>query len=361
VQCDASSDTCEHTHSTLFAISHAFVDPENTVYYRVAVPAASTGTNWGDGTNGFFYQAVVNGSTTATYVPFNGMAVGDDNRPMLPQFSFIVAADVSAGEQNTTLEIDLCTSDYQTGSSPTCTKRLWTDTYASLPVPSVGLGPADDPFNAFAPPNVLFDAETGSSVAVPNNGVHPGVLEVCPSLDGSSCAAPGALSDEQLQWFYDHLLFFDLDGKPYTNDIFDDSSSERRSIGVLTLEEAAFPISSTKYRPRYGSTTAILARDLPVKQFFFYTKSASTTSAITVGVQYLYDDASCNGNLNSIGCGSSTITGEVNITPAAAVTPESGLNGNVVANPTRTRPPVRSRHGASRSRRTAPTRRVRRR
>jgi hypothetical protein len=218
--CDPNSDTCVHTHTTLFAVSHAFVDPTNTVYYRVTVPAASTGTNWGDGTNGFFYQAIVNRSTTSSYVPFNGIAVGDDNRPMLPQFSFIVAANVSAGEQNTTLEIDLCASDYQAGSSPTCTKRLWTDTYSSLPVPSVGLGPAADPFNAFSPPNVLFTEETAASVDVPNNGVYPGVLEACPTLNGSSCAAPGALSDAQLQWFYDHLLFFDLDGKPYTNDIF---------------------------------------------------------------------------------------------------------------------------------------------
>ena len=118
-------------------------------------------------------------------------------------------------------------------------------------------GAAADPFGAFAHPNVLFTAETGSSVGVPNNGVYPGILEVCPTLNSSSCAVPGALSDAQLEWFYDHLLFFGLDGKPYTNDIFDDASSEHRSMGVLTLEEAAFPISPTEYRTRYGSTAAI--------------------------------------------------------------------------------------------------------
>ena len=218
VQCDPSPDTCAHAHTQLLAISHAFVDPANTVYYRVTVPAAPTGTDWGDPTNGFFYQAVVNGGTPSTYVPFNGMAVGDDNRPMLPPFSFIVAANVAKGEPNTTLEIDLCATDYAGGTAtvPPCTKPLWTDTYAGLPVPAVGLGPADDPFNALTPPNVLFDAETGSSVAVPNNGVYPGVLEVCPTLDGSSCAE---LSESQLQWFYDHLVFFGLDGEPYTNNV----------------------------------------------------------------------------------------------------------------------------------------------
>jgi hypothetical protein len=72
-ECDASTDTCVHTHTRLLAVSHAFVDPDNTVYYRVTVPAWSTGTDWGDGTNGFFYRATVSGSTTktTTYVPFN--------------------------------------------------------------------------------------------------------------------------------------------------------------------------------------------------------------------------------------------------------------------------------------------------
>jgi hypothetical protein len=334
VDCDPASDHCDHARTSVLAVAHAYTDPDNTVYYKVTVDAAPTGTDWGDGTNGFFYQAVVNGTTTSTYVPFNGMAVGDDNRPMLPRFSFIVAADVSAGEQSTTLEVDLCASDYQTGSGPTCTKRLWTDTYTSLPVPSVGLGPASDPFGFF--PDVLFPGETGSSVAVPNNGVYPGVLEICPSMDTSTCVSPGALSDEQVQWFYDHLLFFDLHGNAYTNDIFDDSSSERRSMGVLTLEEAAFPVSATEYRTRYGSTTAIRARDLPLEQFFFYTKNTSPETpipAITVGVQYLYDDESCNGYLPGSGCGSSNVSGDVDFSTAASVSPVSALDGNVVANP----------------------------
>ena len=106
LECDPSSDTCVHSNTELFAIAHAFVDPDNTVYYRVTVPAWSTGSDWGDGTNGFFYQATVNGTDTSTFVPFNGVSVGTDNRPMLPAFTFIVAADVSSGEENTTLAID---------------------------------------------------------------------------------------------------------------------------------------------------------------------------------------------------------------------------------------------------------------
>jgi hypothetical protein len=332
VQCDPTSDTCVHTHTQLFAIAHAFVDPANTVYYRVTVPAAPTGTDWGDGTNGFFYQAVVNGGTPSAYVPFNGMAVGDDNRPMLPQFSFIVVANVASGETNATLEIDLCATDYLGGTAtvPPCTKPLWADKYTGLPVPAMGLGPADHLFSVT--PSVLFAGETGTSLTVPNNGVYPGVLEVCPTLNGSTCAVAGDLSDSQLQWFYDHLVFFGLDGKPYTNNVFDDSSTQHRSMGVLSLVEAAYPISATTYRTRYGSTTPVTARDLPVKQFFFYTTNGTASTGITVGVQYLYDAATCNGNLNGVGCGSST-TGEVDISPAASVSPEGGLNGNVEAYP----------------------------
>ncbi len=90
LECDPASDSCEHANTSLFAISHAFTDPDNTVLYRVSVPAWSTGTDWGDGTNGFFYQATVNDTDTFTYVPFNGVSVGADDRPMLPPFSFIV-------------------------------------------------------------------------------------------------------------------------------------------------------------------------------------------------------------------------------------------------------------------------------
>ncbi len=332
--CGVDDDFCDHTNTTVLGVSHAYTAPDDVVVYRVTVDAAATGTDWGDGTNGFFYQAVVNGETTTTHVPFNGIAVDENNRPMLPKFSFMVEVDVSAqgGERATSLEIDLCASDYSSGTSPVCKKRLWTDLYAGLPVPAVGLGPADDPFSVLTPPKVLFSGETGSSVSVPNNGVYPGVLEVCPSLDGSSCAGPGELSDAQVQWFYDHLVFFDQVAHPYNNDIFDDASAQRRSIGVLTLEEAAYAVSGTAYRTRYGGTSSIAARELPAKQFFFYTKNASAT-AITVGVQYLYDADDCNGTINSLGCGSSTVSGEVSISPAASITPEGGLNGNLIAGP----------------------------
>ena len=168
-----------HLRTALFAVAHAFTDPDNTVIYRVTIPEAPTDTDWGDGTNGFFYQAIVNGNVTfpSIYVPFNGMAVEDDNRPVLPQFTFVVEVNVTNGEQITTLEIDLCTTNYMEDSDglPPCTQRLWTDTYTALPVPAIGN------LFGFFPPAVLFDAETGSSVSVVNNGVYPGRLLIYPS------------------------------------------------------------------------------------------------------------------------------------------------------------------------------------
>jgi hypothetical protein len=334
-QCDPMSDLCVHTHTELFAISHAFVDPDNTVYYRVTVPAWRTGTDWGDGTNGFFYRATVtgNGTKTATYVPFNGVSIGADDRPMMPQFTFIVEADVSMGEASTTLAIDACATNYAGGATTECTQTLWTDTYSGLPVPAVGFGPADAPF--FQGPNVLFDAETGSDAEIPNNGVYPVPLLICPTAPGSSsCATESTYTAEQLQWIYDHLIFFDLEGKPYTNDLFTDSA-QHRSIGVLTIDEAAYPISARQYRTRYGSTSAFGAEAAPEKQFFFYTRNGSST-AITVGVQLLYDSEDCNGNLNQVGCGSPNVTGTVTITPAAAISPLTEQRGGVTAFPANT-------------------------
>jgi hypothetical protein len=124
--CNPASDSCVHTHSQLFAVSHAFVDPANTVYYRVTVPAAPTGTDWGNGTNGFFYRATVAGGSTksSTYVPFNGVNIGAGDRPMLPQFTFIVAADVSQGEANTKLAISACASDGMAPPGARARKRV---------------------------------------------------------------------------------------------------------------------------------------------------------------------------------------------------------------------------------------------
>ena len=69
---------------------------------------------------------------------------------------------------------------------------------------------------------------------------------------------------------------------------------------------------------------------MPEKQFFFYTINQSST-AITVGVQYLYDSDTCNGDLNNVGCGPAT--GQVSISPAAAVSPALMTSGNVEAVP----------------------------
>jgi hypothetical protein len=54
---DCSGDTCEHDHTELVAIAHSNTNP-GMIVYRVTVQdrdgnELSTGTDWGDGVNGF--------------------------------------------------------------------------------------------------------------------------------------------------------------------------------------------------------------------------------------------------------------------------------------------------------------------
>ena len=288
----ADSDACSGEHSDLFAIAHSFSDPLNTILYRVTVPPWSTGTSWGDGNNGFFFLATLSGSTddgnnqTLIYVPFNGIGAGSDGQTQLPQFWFVVPANESV----TRIDVTACASGYQaaSGTTPKCTTELWTDSYETLPSPSVG----EPPFTSAS----LEIAGTGSTqLSVPNTGVSPGVVTL--AVTGSG------LDDEAVKWLYDHLVFFDEVGAPYTNDLFSDSSESHRSIGVLSIDEAAYrdPTEGT-YHTKYGSTAPIEKVDAPDRQFFFYTRDILGSSSIDVGIDYLYDrSADCPGYTGSAG------------------------------------------------------------
>ncbi len=330
IVCSTAADTCSGTSTTVVAISHSYTDPEGTILYRVKIAAASTGTAWGDGNNGFFYQVLLGSdggdAETLTYVPFNGIGAGSDGQPELPQFWFIVPADQSY----TTMAVSLCASSYlaDSGSTPSCTATMWTDTYSTLPAPSVG----DPPFDSVT----LQIAGTNSTqVTVPNNGVYPGVVTL--DVSGSD------LDDDDIEWLYDHLVFFDEDGDPYTNDLFTDSSESARSIGVLSIDEAAYqdPTDGT-YRTKYGSTDSIEKVDSPDRQFFFYTRDILGTSAIDVGINYIYDQSNdCRGYTNQLGskdaCSDSalgaTTSGSVGFEPKVGVLPESGQSGALSADP----------------------------
>jgi hypothetical protein len=329
--CATTSDCECQTHTSLFAIAHAYNDPLTTVLYRVTVAAWTTGTNWGDDTNGFFYQATVSGSTPATYayVPFNGMAVSSGGDPALPQFEFIVPVDVSASVGATTLTIAACASN-EIGTlstnacgveayTPNCTTTLWSETYSPLTSPSVGNAPT-----SLTETSLEFSGT--STLSIQNTGVYPGVLTLSPQTSLSS-------SDEA--WLYNHLVFFDTNGNPYTNDILDDCSHP--SIAALTIEEAAYAVpGQATYRTKYGDTTEVSSATAPDRQFFFYTWDRQQTTAINVGANFLYDlSAQCPGwinggpgsiasTCNSFALGAVTqgvATGLPNISPFAQITP----------------------------------------
>jgi len=293
--CNANTDTCAEGATRLFAIAHSYSDPVNTVLYRVTIPQWSTGGEFGDGTNGFFYRVTIAGHTNETrnYVPFNGIGVASDGSPQLPPFHFIVPVDVANGSTGTTVTIDACAANYATsgGTVPTCSKTLWTNTYNPLPMPSVGPPPFDF---------VELDFLRNNSVTIPNSGLYPGQLTL---------TANGISTTQQAQWLADHLVFFDDCLEPYTNDIFDDTS--HRSIGVLGIDEALhLNQDGSAYIGKYGDLNPVTAATFPNKQYFFYTLDQQDTSQIEVGVQFLYDQsASCPGYINNTGSSASTCGG----------------------------------------------------
>ena len=60
--------------------------------------------------------------------------IGGGAHPRLPSFSFLVQTDAAS------FSVAACSSNGQgvDGGTPDCTKTYWTDTYSSLPVPTVG-------------------------------------------------------------------------------------------------------------------------------------------------------------------------------------------------------------------------------
>jgi hypothetical protein len=290
---DCSGDTCQLAHTTLVAIAHSDAD---TMLYRVIVQdpngqELSTGTNWGDGVNGFFYQATVAGVTTM-YIPFNGVGVDSDNRPTLRRFSFLVPASTSAGS----ITVKACATNYQGGTTTTCTQALWTDTFDGLPQPDTS-GP---PWASVG--QTMLEFESSDAVVVVNSGVYGGIVKlhvvnqsVNPHQD-IDLTTPG-----YAEWFANHLVFLtSVGGSPEirTNNL----SAE--GFGALPLDEAAYPISpgSTTFWTKYGAMTTVdndPSQPLYFAPYFFYTTSPATTSGNLDGVaaEFLYDTSTSTGNL----------------------------------------------------------------
>ncbi len=312
------SDVCTQTHTTLFAIAHAYTDPVNTVLYRVTVPAWSPGTNWGDGNNGFFYQVTLaaGGSTVTTrnFVPFNGVGVSSSGQPQLPAFSFIVAEDLSGQTlSDLSLSVTACSSNYTfNGSTPACAKTYWTDTYGpTLITPIVGPAP------------VVSQAITlsTSTATLPNTGVYPAAVTV---------TLPSGISTADAQWIYDHLVFVDQNGDAYSNDLYDVSNPSRRSFAALTLETAGYVDPSspsvTEYRTKYGAQSAQQSAAFPDQLYYLYSRDQyqpDGQSPFPVGVGYIYDSSTGCTELVGVGTRCSAVSGSVNTSPAIDVYPNS--------------------------------------
>ncbi len=292
--CDANSDSCEGSHSSLFAIAHDHNDYAKTILYRVTLPEKATGSQWGDGTNGFFYRVSVDGGNSwQRWVPFNGVGVASDGAPTLRPFSFIVKASTST----TQLSVEACTSNYQSDNSgnPVCTKALWTDTYTTLPSPAVGL--------SGLPTGFSLELLTASAT-VYNNGVYGTRILVEPQVDD----APASLTQAQIAWLYDHLVFLDPGKNIYTNDVFDDGSTTHPSFAALTIDEAAFPTTpdSGAYVAKFGRVEQpvqpIDPTQSPNRQFWVYSTNKSNVGSgqpIQIGLGWLYDaSADCLGALS---------------------------------------------------------------
>jgi hypothetical protein len=294
---ECGGDTCQHAHTTLVAIAHSNTDPMDTVLYRVIVQdpngqELSTGTDWGDGVNGFFYQATVDAGSAATYIPFNGVGVGSDNRPTLRRFSFIVPASTSAGS----ITIKACATNYQGGTTTTCTQTLWSDTFNALPPPDTS-GP---PWGSSA----SLEFESSNDVAVVNNGVYGGMISLH-VVDSFSQQDIDLTTPGYAEWFAKHLVFLDSKVNAYTNDLFGEE------FAALPLDEAAYPVSpgSTMYRTKYGVTTAVESKPTEAA-YFFYAKTTSTGSGFGAAAKFLYDTPTSPGNLGgAAGTGSDGLVG----------------------------------------------------
>jgi hypothetical protein len=280
---DCSGDTCEHDHTKLVAIAHSSKDTTGTILYRVTVQdrdgnEVSTGTDWGDGVNGFFYQVTVDGGAARDYVPFNGIGVGSDNRPTLRRFSFIVPARVGASS----IKIEGCAANYPGNTTRTCAHTVFSDEYLNeLPEPDT----AGSPWEGSA----TLDFVSSLALAVVSNGVYGGPVSF--TLTDLQMHQVDLTIPENAEWFRKHLVFLDGELNVYTNDIFNEE------FGALAIDEAAFAPApgDSLFRPKYGPIVSI--ENKPSEPtYFFYVKTTSTAPTYAAA-KFLFDDATSNGNL----------------------------------------------------------------
>ncbi|MEL7044022.1 MAG: hypothetical protein AAGL66_03265 [Pseudomonadota bacterium] len=284
--CEA--DSCNGSHSSLFAIAHDHNDYADTILYRVTLPEQATGTAFGDGTNGFFYRTSYDGGNTyASIVPFNGIGLTAEGAPSLRPFSFIVKLPKTATE----FSLQACASDYaeDTSGAAECSKILWTDDYAALPTPTVGASPL---------PNSLSLEYLNSTVSVRNNGVFGTRVLL---------KASEPLTEAQIDWLYDHLVFLDGSNNVYSNDVLADST-ESPSFAALTIEQAAQPTEpgGDAYITKYGQVTQPVTPNDPSqtanRYYWVYSTNVSNVDggqSIPISVGWLYDvSANCLGALS---------------------------------------------------------------
>lgn len=293
--CVSTQDSCDGTHSSLFAIAHDHNDP-NTLLLRVNLPEQPTGTSWGDGVNGFFYQF----QTTSTgdwnaIVPFNGIGNNANGVPTLRPFSFIVPM----AKENTTLSVRACATNY-TSTTPgvtECTKTLWTDSFASLPSPSIG---SDRSAPASLPTG--FDLEfVSESVLARNNGVYGAIVSLKPISENVQVS----LTQAQIDWLYDHIVFFDQQYNVHDNNLFPGEGAVTKPFGVLKLEEAGYPVTpgGSEYLVKYTNSDTAVKPTEPGSEaflhFWVYSTDTTISQPIQLGAGWLYDaSADCLGALN---------------------------------------------------------------
>lgn len=289
--CNGSTSLCDTPSSSIFAISHDYLDPDGTVLYRVSTPELPTTTNWGDKQNGFFYRTSYDGGTTwKTYTPFNGVGVNGDGNPTLRPFSFIV--EVPTGSSS--LLVQSCAQATVTLSpTQTCSVALRKDEFTTLPSPTAGTAP-------FPVGGTIDLSEcTSGSCSMPGNGVYAFLQKVT-----LSDTVPAA----DYQWVWDHLVWFDASGKAYLNNI------STQGVGVLTLGEAAFlNPADGNYYAKFGDQTPIDPPAANERYYFFYSTKSGTDGAVPLKPGIIHDKSTtCKGLIE-----------ESNITDKACASPQA--------------------------------------
>ena len=292
--CSASQDTCDGTHSSLFAIAHDHTDPSN-ILYRVNLPEQPTGTGWGDGMNGFVYQTQTEADGNwNTVVPFNGIGNSEAGVPMLRPFSFIVPM----AKGSSMLSVRACALRTNANDEVTdCTKVLWTDSYSSLPSPTVGsdrVAPASLPNG--------FDLEfVSESIQVRNNGVYAALVTLKPTVNNVETS----LTQDQIDWLYDHIVFLDDNRNVFDNDLFPGQAANTAPFAALKIKEAGYPEKpgSSYYLVKYSDSNTAVQPTEPgaaaLLQFWVYSTDTTTSEEVQLSAGWLYDaSADCPGALS---------------------------------------------------------------